>query len=185
MNIENVLRKVNWPLCFNGMESNEMVDKFYEILKSTFLENIFNKIVQFNNKYPPWISHEVIRAIKRKHRVYKKFVQRGRRVEDWENVKEVSKLTSKLIANGNENYYQTLGRQLPDPNTGKRAFRSSLNRLTSNKKHPHIPPILENGLFVVDFETKANVVNDYFVAQCCSAGTSIILPNLCRGPFQP
>ena len=66
-----------------------MVEKFYEILKSTFSENIPNKIVQFNDKDPPWISHEVKSAINRKHRVYKEFVQRGRRVEDWENVKEV------------------------------------------------------------------------------------------------
>ena len=146
MNIENVLQKVSWPLCFSGMGSNEMVDKFYELLKSTFLENIPNKIVQFNDKDPPWISHEVKRAVKRKHQVYKKFVQRGRMVEDWENVKEVSKLASKLIANAKENY-QKLCRKPSDPNTGTKAVWSSLNRLTGNKKHPNIPPILENGLF--------------------------------------
>ena len=177
LNIKRVLRKVNWPLCLNGLGSNEMVDKFYEVLKSTFSENIPNKIVQFNDKDPPWISREVKRAIKRKHRVYKKFMQRGRRVADWENVKEVSKLTSKLIANAKENYYKTLGRKLSDPITGTKAFWSTLNRLTGNKKHPNIPPILENGLFVVNFETKANVLNDHFVAQCCPAGTSSILPS--------
>ena len=54
---------------------------------------------------------------------------------------------------------------------------SSLNRLTGNKKHPSIPPILENGFFVVNFETKANVLNDYFLAQRCSAGTSSTILN--------
>ena len=98
-------------------------------------------------------------------------------MEDWENVKEVRKSTSKVTANAKETYYQKLGRKLSDANTGTKAFWSSLNRLTGNKKHPNIPPILENGLFVVNFETKANVLNDYFVAQCCSVGTSSILPN--------
>ena len=177
LNIRSVLRNIDWHLCFHDMGSNEMVEKFYEVLKSTFSEKIPNKIVQFNDKDPPWISHEVKNAIKRKHRVYKKFVQRGRRVEDWENVKEVRKSTSKLIANAKENYYQKLGRKLSDPNTGTKAFWSSLKRLTGNKKHPSIPPILENGLFVVNFESKANVLNDYFVAQCCSAGTSSTIPN--------
>ena len=177
LNIRSILRNVNWHFCFYGMEPNEMVDKFYEILKSTFSENIPNKIIQFNDKDPPWITQEVKSAIKRKHRVYKKFVQRGRRVEDLGNVKEVRNLASKLIANAKENYYKKLGRKLLDHKTGTKTFWSSLNRLTGNKKHPSIPPLLENGLFVVNFENKANLLNDYFVAQCCSAGTSSIIPN--------
>ena len=55
-------------------------------------------MIKCNDNDPPWISHEVKRAIKRKHRVYKKFVLRGRKTDDWSYVQEVRKSTSTLVA---------------------------------------------------------------------------------------
>ena len=37
----------------------------------------------------------------------------------------------------------------------------------------------------MNFETKANVLNDYFVAQCCSAGTSSTIPNFVPSSVPP
>lgn len=72
LNIKRVLPKVNWPLCLNGLGSKEMVDRFYEVLKSTFSENKPNKIVQFNDKDPPWVSHEVKWATPSLQKIYAK-----------------------------------------------------------------------------------------------------------------
>ena len=99
-------------------------------------------------------------------------MQNGRRVEDWEDVKAVCKSTSKLIANAKENYYRQLGRKLSDAVAITKAFWSSPQRLTGDKKYPNVLLLLEDGLFEVNFEKKANVLNDYFVAQCCSVGKS-------------
>ena len=78
--------------------------------------------------------------------------------------------------NTKENYYRKLGRTLSDPITGTKAFWSSLKRLTGDKKHPIVPPLQEDWLSIGNFETKANVLNDFFVAQYCSIGTSSRLP---------
>ena len=40
----------------------------------------------------------------------------------------------------------------------------------------NIPPLLENGLLVTNFESKANIFNEYFVSQCSETRTRSTLP---------
>ncbi len=76
---------------FMGLDSSEMSDFFTTTLYSTLSSNIPNKVVKCNNKDAPWVTHEIKTAIRRKHRVYKKFLQRGRKLEDWVKVKSIRK----------------------------------------------------------------------------------------------
>ena len=46
-----------------------------------------NKIITCNDKDPPLITPEIKTAIKRKHRVYNKYVRQGRRPDEWDNVR--------------------------------------------------------------------------------------------------
>ena len=93
-----MLSGYNWHDCFKNLECDEMVEKCYGILKPILYKCLPNKMIKCNDKDPPWISHEIKRAIKRKHRVYKKFVHRGRKADDWSYVQEVRKSTSTLVA---------------------------------------------------------------------------------------
>ena len=116
-------------------------------------------------------------AIKRKKRVYKNFVRRGRSQEDWELFKRVRNDTSKLVTNAKEAYFSNLGRKLSDPTQGVKAYWEVLNRLVNKKKVMNIPPLLENGLFVTNLEQKATILNDYFVQQCSEIATGSSLPS--------
>ena len=100
---------------------------------------------------------------------------RGRKADDWSNVKEVRKYTSKLIARAKESYYETLSRKLINPASGSKVFWSTFSKLVDSKK-PLISPLLENRLFVSNFESKANLLNDYFITKCCVVETSSTLP---------
>ena len=93
---------------------------FTQILVSTVTKNIPNKVIKIENKDPPWITPGLKTAIKRKHRVYKRFVQRGRRQEDWALVKNIRNETAKLITSAKEDYYASLGRKLADPVRGSK-----------------------------------------------------------------
>ena len=55
-------------------------NKLYGIIKA----NIPSRILSFNDKDPPWITRQVKTAIKRKRRVFRKFMNSGRRPEDWQ-----------------------------------------------------------------------------------------------------
>jgi len=72
-----------------GLGVNEMT----EVLTSTIFEilstHIPNRVIKSNDKDPPWITANIKAAIKRKSRVFRKYKDRGCRLEDWKVIKQV------------------------------------------------------------------------------------------------
>ena len=62
---------------FYGLSPTEMVDKFIDVLSELFTLHIPNRAVRFDDRDPPWMKQELKTAIKRKHRVYAKFVKKA------------------------------------------------------------------------------------------------------------
>ena len=79
---------------FIALSSDEMTECFIQILVSTVTKSIPSKVVDIDDKDPSWITPGLKTAIRRKHQVYKRLVQRGRRQEDWALVKNVRNETS-------------------------------------------------------------------------------------------
>ena len=52
-----------------------------------------------------------------------------------------------------------------------------MNKIINKKKFSNIPPLPENGIFVTNFETKANIFNDHFVERCSQINNESVLPN--------
>ncbi len=65
---------------------------------------------------------------------------------------------------------------MADPNQGSKTYWSILNRIINKKSTVNIPPLLENGLLVTNFETKATIFNGYFVSQTFETTTTSTLP---------
>ena len=154
-----------------------MAARFTENLLKVLSLHMPNKIIKINDKDAPWITPELKSAIRRKHRVFRKYVRRGRSHEDWKTVKEIQAENSKKILNAKNSYYLKLGKKLSDPCIGIKEYWSVLNRMIQKKKFSNIPPLLENGLFVTNIDTKANIFNEYFVKQCCAITTGSTLPS--------
>ena len=104
-------------------------------------------------------------AIKRKHLVYNKYVRRGHRSDEWDNVWLIRNDTSKMITTAKDNYFASFCRQLSNPAIGIKTYWSTLHKIVKKKKATNIPPLLENGLFVTEFHNKAEIFNGYFVQQ--------------------
>ena len=83
-----------------------MVEAFANKLYGIIKTNIPSRILSFNDKDPPWITRQVKTAIKRKRRVFRKFMNSGRRPEDWQLFKTVRNETSRLVVNAKEMYYR-------------------------------------------------------------------------------
>ena len=164
--IQSIREQTDWPLIFQGLNTDQMVDVFTNKLYRMIKANIPSRILSFNDKDPPWITRQVKTAIKRKRRVFRKFMNGDRRPEDWQLFKTVRNETSRLVVNAKEMYYCNLGRQLSDPSNGITTCWSTMNRLIDKEKNINIPPLLENGLFVTNLEAKANVFNEFFVQMC-------------------
>ena len=74
--------------------------------------------------------------------------------------------TSSKITKAKGEYFSNLGKKLSDPTNGIMSYWATLNKIINKKKFSNIPPLLENGVFVTNFQTKANIFNDHFDDQC-------------------
>ena len=68
--------------------------------------------------------------------------------------------TSRMITD-KENYFLTLGRKLSNPTIGPETYWTTLNRVINKKETTNIPPLLENGILVTNFQKKADIFNDF------------------------
>ena len=82
-----------------------MVDYFTSTLSKIMSLYIPNESFKISDKGPPWLTHELKTAIKRKHRVYKKFVRRGRNQEDWTFVRKLQLENTKKIIEAEINIF--------------------------------------------------------------------------------
>ena len=150
-----------------------MTDLFTSKLHSILSDVYLIKPLNVMTKILLGLILKIKTAIKRKHRVYSKYLKRGRKPEDWNVVRNE---TSKMITVANEQYNSKLGQKLSSSQVDTKTYWSVLNRILNKKAFIAIPPLLENGLFVTNIKTKATILNDYFIKQCCTVETSSYLP---------
>ena len=81
--IRNSINNVDWVNSLNPLIPSEMVDHLTKTLYAIMSLYIPNETITINDKDPPWLTSELKTAIKRKHRLYRRFIRRGRNQEDW------------------------------------------------------------------------------------------------------
>ena len=74
-----------------------MVKTFTDLVLTAITDTIPNKLITCNSIDPPWITPEIKTAVRRKQRVYKKYVSRGRRIDELAYMRVVRNETTHLI----------------------------------------------------------------------------------------
>ena len=136
-------------------------------------KHIPSKIITCKEKDSPWITSKVKTAIKRNHRVYREWVNRGRNINDLNKVREIRSATAKLIKEAKLTYYSKLGLKLFDPKTGQKHFWTAYRKIINNKGNTNI----DNGFFVSSCKQKADIFKKYFAKQCTINENRSVLPN--------
>ena len=77
-------------------------------------------------------------VIKRKHRVYNKYVRRGRKPDDWEYVRTVRHQTSSKITQAKDEYFSSLGKKLSDPIHGIKSLQVIFSQKKDTPVHPSL-----------------------------------------------
>ena len=103
---------------FDGLDVNQAVDSLTTFFLSVIARHVPNREITCCDRDVPWITNDVKTAIKRKHRVYRRYVKRRRKPEDWTHVKQVKNDATKMITDAKNKYYSWLGEKLCDPNVG-------------------------------------------------------------------
>ena len=101
-------------------------------------------------------------------------MRKGRPDDKIEEMKNMTSKCSKMIEDAKRRYFLKAAKTLANPGTGLKTYWSLLNSVPNKAKIPMIPPLLENGIFVIDFTEKAHSFDNYFILQCTTIDTGFV-----------
>ena len=93
-------------------------------------------------------------------------------------MKVVRNETTRLTGRAKEHYFEKLGKKLSDSLTVTKSYWTTLKNILNEKKNSVIPPLLENGVFITNFQAKADIFNELFIEQCSIIPNNSVSPSL-------
>ena len=165
-----------WMENLENVCPNEQVKLLNEVLLNIFSNFIPNKVKIIKPSEAPWITKHVKNFLRKKNHAYKTFVRRDRPGDKLAEIQNMISKCSEMIEDAKRQYFLKAGKTLANPATGRKTYWSLINTVLNKAKIPIIPPLLENGIFVMDFTEKAQIFNDYFILQCTTIDTGSTIP---------
>ena len=117
---------------------NDQVELFNSTLLNIFGNFIPHETIVCRSKDPPWMKQEIKHALRRKNRLYKKYISSGRTYDDEIDLRETTTVVSNLIISSKESYFENLGKKLNDPSTSPKTYWSILKRFLNKAEIPAI-----------------------------------------------
>ena len=147
-----------------------------KVLLNIYSSFIPNKIETVRPHQGPWLT-QAVRNFLRKNRAYKSFMRRGRPDDKLDGIQKMISESARLIEEAKRNYFFKAGKTLAISRTSSKTYWYLMNTVLLNKASiPLIPPLLENGLFVLNFAEKGQIFNDHLVYQCTPINKGSELP---------
>ena len=159
--IRQSIARFDWKNAFGNLSINDQVELFNTTMFNIFRNFIPHETIKCKSKDPPWINKHIKIALRRKNRIYRKYISGGQKKEDETILIEVTESVSNLISTSKDSYFKKMGQKLNDPLTSPKAYWSILKRFLNKVKIPVIPPLLVNNVFETDFKSKATIFNDF------------------------
>ena len=178
--IKAAIQQYDWKDVFLRIDDpNIQADFFTEVLRNILKNFIPNEMRKINPRDPPWITKHITHFYRRYKKAYKSFVKNGCPPSLNEKINDLRDNYSKLVEDAQEKYLVGQGLKLADKNCHISTYWSIIKTFLNKIKIPSIPPILQNNIYITEFQAKACIFNKYFAEQCTILDTGSSLPNLC------
>ena len=174
--IRKALDSVNWERLFDKKDVNSQVLKLNETILNVFENFVPSKYVTIDDKDPVWMNETIKSKIKIKNKIFKQYIQNGRFASDFLFLESLITEINELISSTKTLYYENLAKKLNNPLLQAKTYWSILKTFYNDKKIPLIPPLLIEGKFITDIQTKANIFNNFFAEQCTPLKNDSLLP---------
>ena len=135
-------KNLNWTKSFSNLGLNEQVEIFNEALLNIFSNFTPHETINVKSKAPRWMNKEIKCALRKKNKLYRKYISGGRTDLDEANLIEATRFVSDLIKTSKESYLTNIGEKLNDPNTSSKTYWYLLKRFLNKVKIPEIPPFV-------------------------------------------
>lgn len=154
--VNNRLSNINWRSLLSTTDINSAVDTFYGVLNTVISEYIPEKKITGDSKYPVWYSSQLIKLIKKKIKVHKKW-KCYNRLSDYVKFSELRKKTKEL---SKDCYNLFISRAETNIKSNPKLFWAFIK---SKKSVGGIPDTLYfRGSHASDGQSIANLFNSYF-----------------------
>ena len=125
-----------------------------------------NKLITVDERDPPWVTLKIKKLLKDKCKLYKLYIQNGRKIGVYEKLLNMTNNIITGISNSKKIYFVNLAEKLSNPKLNRKVYWGILKSFTNWKKIPIIPPLLISNQLVTNFNEKANNFNEYVSNQC-------------------
>ena len=173
--IQSAGSNTDWDFLFGGADDNKKVIVLNECLKNILYNFIPNRIIKCNYRHPPWMTDDVKTKLKERSKLTKKYYKNGNMESDFHKVIAKSNECTEAISAAKDKYIKQMCEKLNDPLTEN---IKSPSQLLSNKKVPHIPPVLFDRKIISNFSQEAAIFNKYSPSQCTTLQNSSSLTTL-------
>jgi ribonucleases P/MRP protein subunit RPP40 len=150
------LRRLNW----DELLANTTADQAWSTLKS-HVDDLVKKHVperrRRNHNKPPWLNREILRAIRRKKKLWRQAKQ-GQRVEEYKNAE---KNVRNMIRNAKRSFERKIAKGCGSERENKKRFFAYIKKKT--KSRPGVGPLRDSqGGMVQDSGQMATILNGFF-----------------------
>ena len=158
-------------------EIDEAADYFKSLFLQTCKDFIPTKKITIRPKDEPWVTNNVRRNFRKRHRAYKRW--RRCPTEYYYALYTLARENTELCkTQAKEFYYAGLSRRLTDPATGAKEYWKLTKELYGSKVKGGIPPLLLNGKVHSSALDKCNILNDHFAKKSQLPDQLPILPDI-------
>ena len=157
--LNNLLVNINWKEEFDGLNLEEMVDRFYKLTKERINECVPKiKAKQNHIRKPPWMSKSAKKQIRKKKCAWERYKNNSNNWQKYlQYVKERNK-ACRLTRTAKRDYEKKIAAECK---TNPKAFYRYANfKSKANKKVIRLKN--KDGKICISGEDNANILNDYF-----------------------
>lgn len=163
--LNHSLSTFNWENLFDSFVD---IDTLYDTWFSTFTlivkKFISLREVTIRPRDKPWMTGKIRRSIRKRDRLLRKF-RSTNSLADWNKYKKQRNLTVSIIRKEKVLYFAKVNSMLCDPKLNAKKWWGVVKSLYGVKACSQIPPLKEGDIFISDSLQKAELFNNYFVAQ--------------------
>ena len=137
-------------------------------LSNNILKSMENYVpyrnVHINQKNKPWFTPHVKKLYKKCYKYFrlKNRINNDINIDNYKQARHEAKAAFRLAR---KNYYKNISDKLANADTTPKYFWKLVKEVYNNNTNSSIPPLLDNGILYTDDKEKAEILNDYFVAQ--------------------
>ena len=158
--MKNDLNRIDWDKEFEGMSTNSMMNFFESKLKQASEKFIPQFPADSNpgkERQPSWINHKTLRALKKKHNAYKRWMitKDGR---DYQKYKKQRNASKARVRKSILEFEKRIAQSIKKSNKGYWKYANS--KLKSKSKVPDLK--LSEESYTSNDQEKADILNEFF-----------------------